>query len=75
MLNTKIHAKAIEDEDLMKMKKQVDESHDVIQRHAIIQPFGYVLTDLYIDYHQQIQDFEIFDDDVFVLTYPKCGKC
>lgn len=28
----------------------------------------------FVKYEKRIHDFRIFEDDVWVLTYPKCGK-
>lgn len=28
----------------------------------------------YLDYEKRIRDLTVYEDDVWVLTYPKCGK-
>jgi len=33
-----------------------------------------VLTDKYVDYFaEEIKNFEVFEDDIWVITFPKCG--
>lgn len=33
-----------------------------------------VLTEKYVEqYQKRIEDFEVFEDDVWVITFPKCG--
>ena len=42
--------------------------------YHLIKPFDVSLTRYYLDNHQTVQDFEIFEDDVWVCTFPKSGK-
>ena len=39
-----------------------------------IHPYGMISTARYPEFHEALQNFEVFDDDVFVVTHPKAGK-
>jgi len=38
-----------------------------------IEPFNQIFPQGYTQHHQRIQDFEVFDDDVWVSVFPKSG--
>ena len=41
---------------------------------SIVKPYDQVFYTGYLEnYHQKVQDFEIFEDDVWISTYPKSG--
>lgn len=33
-----------------------------------------VMPKKFLEYVNEIENFEVFDDDVWVCTFPKCGK-
>nr|CAD7442994.1 unnamed protein product [Timema bartmani] len=39
----------------------------------VVQPPGCVHTKLYRDYVDEIREFEVREDDIWVVSYPKCG--
>ena len=41
---------------------------------SMIEPGNQILREGYMEYHQQIQDFEVFEDDIWVCVFPKSGK-
>ena len=70
-MSDKLHALLIEDPEVLKYRSQTidDYSHNL----SFLQPAGYILTDNYLNYHEKVKDFEVFEDDVWIATYPKCG--
>ena len=41
---------------------------------SIVKPYDQIFFTGYVEnYHQKIQDFEIFEDDVWISTYPRSG--
>ena len=60
------------DQKLQELYKQcILDPHGPYHR---IKPFNISLTRFYPENHQTVQDFEIFEDDVWVCTFPKSGK-
>ena len=41
---------------------------------VMLRPYGIVMPAHYMNWDKQVREFEVHDDDVFVATYPKCGK-
>ena len=40
-----------------------------------IEPYNQIFpTGRYTRFHKKVEDFEVFDDDVWVCTHPKAGK-
>ena len=37
-------------------------------------PGNQILREGHIEYHQQIEDFEVFEDDIWICVFPKAGK-
>ena len=70
-MSTPVRAELIEHEEILKLRSQTGD--DELYNLSIIHPYGYIFSDRYINYHQRIQDFEVFEDDVFVATYPRSG--
>jgi len=38
-----------------------------------IEPFNQIFPQGYTKHHQMVQDFEVFDDDVWIAVFPKSG--
>ena len=38
------------------------------------QPYNQVMPTVYAKYDREIKEFECRDDDVWVASFPKCGK-
>ena len=66
-----VRAELIKHEEVLKLQKQT--IGDELQNMSIIHPYGYTFSDRYVKYHQRIQGFQIFEDDVFVATYMRSG--
>ena len=73
MASTSIRAELIEHEKVLKLRGQTRD--DELRNLSIIHPYGYTYSDRYVKYHDRIQDFEVFEDDVFVATYLRSGIC
>ena len=71
MAVTSVSAEFIEQEDVLKIRRQSIDNE--LYNLSLIKPFGYIWNDRYLNYHQRIQDFEIFEDDVFIATQPRSG--
>ena len=39
-----------------------------------VEPFNQILRVGYMKHHQTIQNFKVFEDDVWLCTFPKSGK-
>ena len=39
------------------------------------QPYNQVLPKCYSNYEKEIKNFEVRGDDVWISSFPKCGKC
>ena len=70
-MDEEITATEIKDEWLEKYYDHVTLHPDHRSHH--IKPYDVVLPKTYLAAHQVIQDFEVFEDDVFVCTFPKSG--
>ena len=69
---SEVTANVIEDEILQKYYKQTILPTGLFNR---VQPFDdIVLAPFYPENHPSIQEFEVFEDDVWVTTFPKSGK-
>lgn len=42
--------------------------------NTIIHPSECAMSDKYKKYIKRILDFEVYSDDTWVITFPKCGK-
>lgn len=40
---------------------------------VMIQPYKQVYLKGYMEFHERLQSFECFDDDVWITSHPKCG--
>ena len=39
-----------------------------------VEPYNQIFPQgLYLEHHERIQEFEVFDDDVWIATFPKSG--
>lgn len=38
-----------------------------------VRPSGCIVTDLYPQHAQALRDFEVYEDDIWIASYPKCG--
>lgn len=43
-------------------------------RYIMVGKDGSVFSNLYLEYAEEIRNFEVYDDDVWVVSYPKAGK-
>ena len=68
----KIYNELITDEEVLKFRRQTDDN--IFKEMSFVQPYGYIFSERYIKYHDQFQNFQMFEDDVFVATYPRCGE-
>ena len=42
---------------------------------SLVQPYNQVFPTGYLKHHERIQNFDCFEDDVWICTFPKSGKC
>ncbi|XP_066927159.1 luciferin sulfotransferase-like [Clytia hemisphaerica] len=66
-----IYNELITDEEVLKFRRQIDDIE--FKGLSFVQPYGYIFSERYIKYHNQFQNFQMFEDDVFIATYPRCG--
>ena len=56
------------------LEKWASETFDFTENYlCIIQPFQQILQKKYLKHHDCIQNFEVFEDDVWITTFPKSG--
>lgn len=41
---------------------------------VLVQPYGVAMPRRYMDFHEKIRDMEVRKDDVWIITFPKCGN-
>ena len=72
----KVREVPIEDEAVKEFCSKIySTTHDVRKGLCMVKPYDQVFFSGYLDnYHQRIQEFEVFDDDVWISTFPRSGK-
>jgi hypothetical protein len=70
---TDIRVEALEEPSAVKLR---EECRSPIYPVASVRvyPSGCAHTTYYLQYAQRFRDFEIREDDVWIASYPKCGK-
>ena len=71
MAEDKVTAVPIQDEKVQEWVKHMYSLGEDELR--LIQPYNQVLRKRYMDIHDEIQNFQSRDDDVFICTAPKSG--
>lgn len=66
-----VRGEIIKNETLEKFQEKKSDGKE--NPYIIIQPHDRVLPERYLKYHESIRDLEVYDDDVWVTTYPKSG--
>ena len=54
--------------------KQFEKNQNAFQRGFVnIMPYKSIFPKSFLSYEKPIRDFEVRDDDIYVVTFPKCG--
>lgn len=61
------------DDEIGKIIKE-EIANKVYNKYLMIGKDRTVFSNLYLEYAEEIKNFEIYDDDVWVVSYPKTGK-
>ena len=74
--NVEVEEIPIEDDAVKELcSKMYSTSQEDHKRLCMIKPYDQAFRTGYLkDYHQRIQEFEVFDDDVWIGTFPRSGK-
>uniref|UniRef100_A0A7M5X716 Sulfotransferase domain-containing protein n=1 Tax=Clytia hemisphaerica TaxID=252671 RepID=A0A7M5X716_9CNID len=70
--NCEISAHAIQEESVVNFQNEMDNFFFGTHLCEIL-PYGMISTARYPKFHEGLQNFEVFEDDVFVVTHPKAG--
>ena len=62
-----------EEIDLESCRKMVKDS-SFKKGFVRILPYNQFLPRVYLDYAEEIQNFETKSDDIWIASFPKCGK-
>lgn len=71
-MNTKFTVEEITDKYREEFEKNSASSYKS-NPEIIIKPSGCVLPSHFLNYLERIQNFEVFPDDTWIVTFPKCG--
>lgn len=68
-------------QDMWEFEEIVDDLGDMLLknftncfRSGYVKSRGYVLPEFYKKYGQKVEEFEVRDDDLWVVSFPKTGK-
>jgi len=57
------------------VKKLCDQCHHYKDTGlSLVQPYNQIFPTGYVEHHESIQNLEVFEDDVWICTFPKSGK-
>ena len=62
----------INNEDLQKFTSQCHTFKDYPL--SMLEPYHQVYPSFYMDHHKSFQEAEIYEDDVWICTFPKSGR-
>ena len=54
--------------------KQFEKNQNAFQRGFVnVMPYKSIFPKSFLSYEKPIRDFEVRDDDIYVVSFPKCG--